>query len=201
MNQSLRLALVSGAPFAIIMFVLAEPLCLLLYNNAEISDMLKIMAPFALFLYVQSRFKRLASTGPSRPGITEYVIRGDHQNEPHCVFGIQSRLWHKGAVIAIIVNSIAVTILHGFSLSRLIGFRFRLLDYVKIGAVMIIMGACVLYGYKHLPFRPRHGCNFGPPSRWYSGLFHHDFMTKLVTPRDLERVPVIGAWFNKFSRR
>ena len=54
MNQSLRLALVSGAPFAIIMFVLAEPLCLLLYNNAEISDMLKIMAPFALFLYVQS---------------------------------------------------------------------------------------------------------------------------------------------------
>ena len=48
------------------MFVLAEPLCLLLYNNAEISDMLKIMAPFALFLYVQSLLAALQAL--DRPG-------------------------------------------------------------------------------------------------------------------------------------
>jgi stage V sporulation protein B len=203
MNQSLRLALVSGAPFAIIMFVLAEPLCLLLYNNAEISDMLKIMAPFALFLYVQSPLQA-ALQALDRPGrallntlfgaIIKMSLIVFLASNP--AFGI------IGAVIAIIVNSIAVTLLHGFSLSRLIGFRFRLLDYVKIGAVMIIMGACVLYGYKHLPFSTAPWLQF-----WASiavGIlvyFIMIFMTKLVTPRDLDRVPVVGTWFNKFSRR
>ncbi|MEK4977147.1 stage V sporulation protein B [Bacillus sp. FSL K6-6540] len=203
MNQSLRLALVSGAPFAIIMFVLAEPLCLLLYDNAEISDMLKIMAPFALFLYVQSPLQA-ALQALDRPGrallntlfgaIIKMSLIVYLASNP--AFGI------KGAVIAIIVNSIAVTLLHGFSLSRLIGFRFRLLDYVKIAAVMIIMGACVLYGYRHLPFSTTPWLQF-----WTSivvGIlvyFIMIFMTKLVTPRDLERVPVVGTWFNKFGRR
>ncbi|ACX63850.1 stage V sporulation protein B [Paenibacillus sp. FSL H8-0457] len=203
MNQSLRLALVSGAPFAIIMFVLAEPLCLLLYDNAEISDMLKIMAPFALFLYVQSPLQA-ALQALDRPGrallntlfgaIIKMSLIVYLASNP--AFGI------KGAVIAIIVNSIAVTLLHGFSLSKLIGFRFRLLDYVKIAAVMIIMGACVLYGYRHLPFSTTPWLQF-----WTSivvGIlvyFIMIFMTKLVTPRDLERVPVVGTWFNKFSRR
>ncbi|MCM3256175.1 stage V sporulation protein B [Paenibacillus lautus] len=203
MNQSLRLALVSGAPFAIIMFVLAEPLCLLLYDNAEISDMLKIMAPFALFLYVQSPLQA-ALQALDRPGrallntlfgaIIKMSLIVYLASNP--AFGI------IGAVIAIIVNSIAVTLLHGFSLSRLIGFRFRLLDYVKIAAVMIIMGACVLYGYRHLPFSTTPWLQF-----WTSivvGIlvyFIMIFMTKLVTPRDLERVPVVGTWFNKFGRR
>ncbi|KOR88238.1 stage V sporulation protein B [Paenibacillus solani] len=202
MNQSLRLALVSGAPFAIIMFVLAEPLCLLLYDNAEISSMLKIMAPFALFLYVQSPLQA-ALQALDRPGrallntlfgaIIKMSLIVYLASNP--AFGI------KGAVIAIIVNSITVTLLHGFSLSKLIGFRFRLLDYVKIAAVMIIMGAFVLYGYNHFPFSSTPWLQF-----WISitvGIliyFIMIFMTKLVTPRDLERVPVVGSWFNRFNR-
>lgn len=202
MNQSLRLALVSGAPFAIIMFVLAEPLCLLLYDNAEISSMLKIMAPFALFLYVQSPLQA-ALQALDRPGrallntlfgaIIKMSLIVYLASNP--AFGI------KGAVIAIIVNSITVTLLHGFSLSKLIGFRFRLLEYVKIAAVMVIMGACVLYGYNHFPFSSTPWLQF-----WISiaaGIliyFIMIFMTKLVTPRDLERVPVVGTWFNRFNR-
>lgn len=202
MNQSLRLALVSGAPFAIIMFVLAEPLCLLLYDNAEISSMLKIMAPFALFLYVQSPLQA-ALQALDRPGrallntlfgaIIKMSLIVYLASNP--AFGI------KGAVIAIIVNSITVTLLHGFSLSKLIGFRFRLLEYVKIAAVMVIMGACVLYGYNHFPFSSTPWLQF-----WMAiavGIliyFIMIFMTKLVTSRDLERVPVVGSWFNRFNR-
>lgn len=203
MNQSLRLALVSGAPFAIIMFVLAEPLCVLLYNNSEISDMLKLMAPFALFLYVQSPLQA-ALQALDRPGrallntlagaIIKMSLIVYLASNP--AFGI------KGAVIAIIVNSIAVTLLHGFSLSRLIGFRFRLLDYVKITVVMIIMGACVLYGYKHLPFTSLPWLQF-LIAAMVGGLVYLIviFMTKLVTPRDLERVPVVGPWFSRFNGR
>lgn len=202
MNQSLRLALVSGAPFAVIMFVLAEPLCLLLYNNAEISNMLKIMAPFALFLYVQSPLQA-ALQALDRPGrallntlfgaIIKMSLIVYLASNP--AFGI------LGAVIAIIVNSILVTLLHGISLSRLIGFRFRLLDYVKIVAVMIVMGACVLYAYNHFPFSTAPWLQFSVSIA--VGILIYlimIFTTKLVTSRDLERVPVVGSWFNKFSR-
>ncbi|AWP29070.1 stage V sporulation protein B [Paenibacillus glucanolyticus] len=203
MNQSLRLALVSGAPFAILMFVLAEPLCLLLYDNSEISDMLKIMAPFALFLYVQSPLQA-ALQALDRPGraLLNTLVGAIIKMSLIVYLASNPAFGIKGAVIAIIVNSIAVTLLHGFSLSRLIGFRFRLLDYVKIGAVMIIMGACVLYGYKHLPFASLPWLQFLASAT--VGVMVYlivIFMTRLVTPRDLERVPVVGSWFSRLSRR
>ncbi|GAB6929388.1 stage V sporulation protein B [Paenibacillus sp. JCM 10914] len=203
MNQSLRLALVSGAPFAIIMYVLAEPLCLLLYDNQEVGSLLKMMAPFALFLYVQSPLQA-ALQALDRPGraLTNTLIGAVIKMGLILYLASNPLFGIKGAVIAIIVNSMTVTLLHGFSLSRLIGFRFPALDYVKIGAVMIIMGACTLYGYQHLPFN-------GIP--WLQFLvsatvgmliyFVVIFLTKLVAPRDFERVPVIGIWFSRFNRR
>jgi stage V sporulation protein B len=42
LHQSLRLALVTGAPFAVIMYVLADPLCFYLYKITDVSVMLKM---------------------------------------------------------------------------------------------------------------------------------------------------------------
>lgn len=199
MNQALRLALVTGAPFAVIMYILAEPLCLLLYNNTEISGMLKIMAPFALFLYVQAPLQA-ALQALDRPGraLLNTLIGALIKMGLILYLSSNPEFGIKGAVIAIIVNSIVVTVLHGYSVSRLIGFRFKLLDLVKIASVMLIMGAGILYGYRHLPF------NIFPWLQFLSaaatGVLLYMivvFMTKLVTFRDLVRVPVIGKWFNR----
>src|SRR5690606_276978 len=54
LHQSLRLALLIGTPFAVITFVLAEPICLYLYNDTNVAGMLKWMAPVALFIYLQA---------------------------------------------------------------------------------------------------------------------------------------------------
>ncbi|SMF89116.1 stage V sporulation protein B [Paenibacillus uliginis N3/975] len=199
MNQALRLALVTGAPFAVIMYILAEPLCLLLYDNAEISIMLKIMAPFALFLYVQAPLQA-ALQALDRPGralmntlfgaLIKMGLILYLSSNPE--FGI------KGAVIAIIVNSIAVTVLHGYSVSRLIGFRFKLLDIIKTAIVMLIMGAGILFGYRHLPFTGLPWLQFFSAAA--AGVILYlivVFMMKLVTFRDLVRIPVIGKWFNR----
>lgn len=199
MNQALRLAFVTGAPFAVIMYILAEPLCLMLYNNTDISSMLKIMAPFALFLYVQAPLQA-ALQALDRPGralmntlvgaLIKICLILYLSSNP--AFGI------KGAVIAIIVNSIAVTMLHGYSISRLIGFRFKLIDFIKTAAVMLIMGAAVLMSYQHFPFLNIPWLQFLTAAG--AGVFLYIivvFMTKLVTFRDLVRMPVIGKWFNR----
>ncbi|MEK3731380.1 MULTISPECIES: stage V sporulation protein B [Paenibacillus] len=203
MNQALRLALVTGAPFATIMYVLAEPLCLLLYNNKEVGTMLKLMAPFALFIYVQAPLQA-ALQALDRPGralintLTGAVIKMGLivylASNP--AFGI------RGAIIAIIVNSIAVTILHGISVSRLIGFRFRFLDYIKTAAVMLIMGSGVLYAYRHLPFANMNWLQFLLATA--CGILMYlllIFITRLVTLRDLERMPLIGTWLNDRKSR
>lgn len=201
MNQAVKLTLVAGAPFAVIMYVLADPLCLLMYDNTEISGMLKIMAPFALFIYVQAPLQA-ALQALDRPGralmntlFGAFVKLGlilYLSSNP--AFGI------KGAVIAIIVNSMAVTMLHGFSVSRLIGYRIKFMDLVKTAAVMIIMGAGLLFGYRHLPFAAVPWLQFvlaaGAGMLLYFVII---FTTKLVTPRDLVRVPLIGKWFSRFN--
>src|SRR5699024_5598775 len=51
--QSLRIALVIGAPFTTILFVFAEPLCEVIYGSADVGTMMKMMVPFSLFLYFQ----------------------------------------------------------------------------------------------------------------------------------------------------
>lgn len=203
MNQSLRLALVSGAPFAVVMYVLAEPLCLLLYDNREVGTMLKMMAPFALFLYVQSPLQA-ALQALDRPGraLVNTLIGALIKMSLIVYLASNPAFGIKGAVIAILVNSVAVTVLHGFSLSRLIGFRFRWLDYIKTAAVMLIMGASILYGYNHLPFSTQPWLQFlTSVTVGFAVYLAVIFMTRLVTPRDLERVPVVGAWLNRSSRR
>lgn len=199
MNQALRLAFVTGAPFAVIMYILADPLCLMLYNNTEISDMLKIMAPFALFLYVQAPLQA-ALQALDRPGraLINTLVGALIKMSLILYLSSNPAFGIKGAVIAIIVNSIAVTILHGYSVSRLIGLRFRLMDFVKTIAVMLIMGAGVLMGYQHFPFYNIPWLQFITAAG--TGVILYlivVFMTKLVTFRDLVRMPVIGKWFNR----
>lgn len=199
MNQALRLALVTGAPFAVIMYILAEPLCLLLYNNTEISSMLKIMAPFALFLYVQAPLQA-ALQALDRPGraLMNTLVGALIKMGLILYLSSNPEFGIKGAVIAIIVNSITVTLLHGYSVSRLIGFRFKLIDFIKTAAVMLIMGAGILFGYRHFPFLDIPWLQFFSAAA--AGVILYlivVFMTKLVTSRDLVRIPLVGKWFNR----
>ncbi|WP_054958140.1 stage V sporulation protein B [Paenibacillus dakarensis] len=199
MNQTLRLSFVTGAPFAVIMYILAEPLSALLYGNTEISGMLKIMAPFALFLYVQAPLQA-ALQALDRPGraLVNTLVGALIKMSLILYLSSNPAFGIKGAVIAIIVNSIIVTLLHGYSVSKLIGFRFKFMDIIKTAAVMTIMGAGVLLSYQYFPFPHIPWLQFlsaaGSGGSLYLIVI---FMTKLVTFRDLMRIPVIGKWFNR----
>lgn len=203
LNQTIRLALVTGAPFAVIMYVLAEPLCLLLYNNADISNMLRTMAPFALFLYVQAPLQATlqALDRPSRAlfntligAVLKLFLIWYLSSQPE--YGIY------GAVIAIIINSIVVTFLHGFSVSRLLAYRFRMFDLLKLAGAMIIMTGITQYGYLHLPLGGIVWIRFlAAMSVGMIAFLAAVFALKLVSLQDLSRMPYLEKWFKPRNPR
>jgi stage V sporulation protein B len=141
LHQSLKLALVTGAPFAMIMLILAEPLCHYLYGQSQIASMLKMMAPVALFIYFQAPLQATLQaldkpgsalvntlTGSAVKLILIYLLA----TRPE--FGI------LGAIMAININIMLVTALHWQSVVKLLQFRMQMMDFAKVGLGMGISG-------------------------------------------------------------
>lgn len=198
LSQSLRLALVAGAPFVIIMYVLAEPLCLYLFNDQSIANMLKVMAPAALFIYFQGPLQATLQaldkpgtallntfTGASIKLVLIYLLAA------------KANLGITGAVIAININIILVTVLHWNSVVRLLHFSLKISDFFKVGIGMLIMGSACLFIMNEQSifsefFRFIAACSVGT-------LIYLICIVslKMVDKHDLVRVPWIG---NKIAK-
>lgn len=156
LHQAIKISLVSGAPFAIMMYILAEPLCKLLYNNTEFAPMLKMMAPIAVFIYLQSPLQAAlqALDKPGRALMNTFIGAAVKlvlivQLAANPQYGIY------GALMAIMINILIVTLLHFQSVVQVLRIRIPWLDFVKVFAAMIIMGAAVQYLYTHPVFETK----------------------------------------------
>lgn len=197
MHQALRLALVTGAPFAVLMYILAVPLCNLLYGNADTAPMLKLMAPFALFLYVQAPLQA-ALQAMDRPGraLINTLIGAVVKIILIVVLASRPEYGIYGAIIAIMVNSILVTLLHGYSVVSLISLSVRTAEILKTFCAMIIMGAGVSYVYHSIPIADAQWIQFLFASALgmvlYLGI---SLFAGLISLRDLDRLPFIKRRF------
>ncbi|MCQ6560895.1 stage V sporulation protein B [Paenibacillus mendelii] len=198
LHQSMRLALVSGAPFVVVMSLFAEPICRILYNHADIAPMLLLMAPIGLFIYLQAPLQA-SLQALNKPGtallntfigaVVKLLLIIKLASDPE--LGIY------GALIAINVNIVLVTVLHAISVYRFVGFRMQLLDFVKVGAAMVIMGAAALWVMNRQAL----------PALWHNlimacmaGVVVYLLLMILlgiINRYDLARIPLIGHWFSK----
>ncbi|MFD0694073.1 stage V sporulation protein B [Paenibacillus sp. GCM10027628] len=143
LHQSLRLALVTGAPFAVLMFVLAEPICTYMYNQPDVGVMLKMMAPIALFIYFQAPLQS-ALQALNKPGAALINTFIGSTIKLVLIYWLASNpsMGIRGAVFAINVNIVLVTLLHWNSVVRLLKFRMEGTDFIKIAAAMALSGFC-----------------------------------------------------------
>ncbi len=198
LHQSMRLALVTGAPFAVIMYLFAEPICRVLYGYADIAPMLKLMAPVSLFIYLQAPLQA-ALQALDKPGTAlantlagaavKLVLIVQLASKPE--FGIY------GALIAINVNIVLVTLLHAAGVLRAVGFRMKLPDFVKVGAAMIVMGAASQFVMNRTLL----------PSEWHNLTLAATAGTavylllmvwlNIIDRHDVVRIPVIGRLFKR----
>ncbi|UVI28089.1 stage V sporulation protein B [Paenibacillus spongiae] len=198
LHQSMRLALVTGAPFVVVMTLFAEPICRILYNHADIAPMLLWMAPIGIFIYLQAPLQA-SLQALNKPGTALFntfigavvklllIIR----------LAAEPELGIYGALIAINVNIVLVTVLHGISVYRFVGFRMQALDFIKVGAAMVIMGAAALWVMNR----------YALPALWLNlaiaclaGIIVYlllMIMLGIINRYDLARIPFIGRWFGK----
>ncbi|CAM2852895.1 stage V sporulation protein B [Paenibacillus sediminis] len=196
LHQSIRLALVTGAPFVVLMYVLAEPLCVLLYDNTEIAPMLKIMAPFGLFLYIQAPLQAtLQALNKAGKALLNTFIGAVIKIILILQLASQPEYGIYGAIIAICINIVIVTLMHSYSVARLVKFHIKLIDLLKVSTGMIIMAAFSHFFFYHfkmdLPWLQL-------TSSFIAGLIIYLTLMavmKLIDLHDLERVPLIGPWF------
>lgn len=142
--QAMRITLVIGAPCAVLLYVFAEPLCFLLYDNAEVGRLLREMAPFSIFLFFQAPLAAaLQGLDYAHAVLRNTLVGAVVKIAAMFVATAQPQLGIHGAVIALNLGITLVTLLHFASLVKLIGFSIQVVEFAKIGAAMLVMGyAC-----------------------------------------------------------
>ncbi|RAL26618.1 stage V sporulation protein B [Thermoflavimicrobium daqui] len=144
--QAIRLSLIVGAPCAIFIYILAEPLTLILYHQSDVAYLMKIMAPFAIFLYLQGPLASILqgldrASVAMRNSIWGAVIK----TILIFILASQPQLGINGVAIAVNCGLIIVTILHFISITRMISFTIHLRDLIKLGFALSIMGFVLRY--------------------------------------------------------
>ncbi|TDF97667.1 stage V sporulation protein B [Paenibacillus piri] len=193
LHQSLKLALVTGAPFAMIMLVLAEPLCHYLYGQSQIASMLKMMAPVALFIYFQAPLQATLQA-LERPGsaLINTFIGSAVKLTLIYLLASKPQFGILGAIIAINLNIVLVTLLHWRSVVKLLQFRMHMLDFAKVALAMGIAGL-ISYAVMYTGWIPEQLIRF--VSSCALGLVVYLLMSMLmglVDRNDLLRVIWIG---------
>jgi stage V sporulation protein B len=196
LHQSMRLAVVTGAPFIVLMGLLAEPICTLLYGNDSMAGMLRWLAPIAVFLYMQAPLQA-ALQALNRPGTALFNTFAGAAVKLVLIVQLaaQPQFGILGAVWAIGVNIVLVTLLHWISVARLTGFRMHPLDFIKVTAAMTIMSAAVLWIWNRKPL-PADSLNLAMSSATAILLYLALLIAlKLIDRNDVQRVPWIGRIF------
>jgi stage V sporulation protein B len=193
LHQSLRLALVTGAPFAVIMYVLADPLCFYLYKITDVSVMLKMMAPIALFMYFQAPLQA-ALQALDKPGnaLLNTLIGATIKLGLIYLLATKPTFGILGAIMAINMNIVIVTILHWGSVSRLFKFSMHTSDFLKVGTSMLIMGT-ICYLIMNTSWSPSIFLRFSSAS-FISVIIYLICIIqfKLIQTNDFRRIPWIS---------
>lgn len=202
LHQSLRLALVTGAPFAIFMYVLAEPICYFLYRDLEAGAMLHMIAPAAIFMYFQAPLQA-ALQALDKPGsaLTNTLAGSIVKLLLIYLLAAKTSLGISGAVIAIAINIVLVTLLHWQSVVRATGLRLPTADFVKVAGAAVGMGLiCYVLMYKPLPLLPSDDL-FRFLLAGAVGMAFYIvalFPLQLVDKHDVTRIPWLGRKLARF---
>ncbi|MBM7563743.1 putative polysaccharide biosynthesis protein [Paenibacillus sacheonensis] len=196
LHQSMRLCLVTGAPFVVVMLLFAEPICRVLYDHAEIAPMLKWMAPVGMFIYMQAPLQAaLQALDKPATALMNTFIGAVVKLVLIVQLAAMPSLGIYGALIAINVNIVLVTGLHWISVARLTGFRMKGLDFLKVGAAMLVMGAASVW-VMNLGALPAMWQNLF--SACLAGVIVYLILMvvlRIIDRHDAARLPIIGRWF------
>jgi stage V sporulation protein B len=160
LQQALRWTFLTGGLAVIVLYVLADPLMMLMYGSNKGSYFIQLMAPFFLFYYYQGPLQAvLQALNLARAAMINSLIGAIVKTAVIFLLASQASFGITGAALGIIVGFVLVTILHFATVLKKVAISIYILDYVK---GFIAMGAAGWFGFwmfanlitaEHLAFR------------------------------------------------
>lgn len=201
-HQSLRLALVIGAPFTALLYILAEPLCLVIYGSLEVGTIMKIMVPFCLLLYFQGPLAAaLQGLDYAQVAMKNSIYGAILKTIAIYLLATYPGIGQEGITIAISLGIVIVTLLHFFSIVKLTGFTIQLLDFLKVIGAMFLMGwiGFLLFESLKTTWQLSHALLV---TALGSILFYFSLLVwlQVLGRQDVQRIPWIGRWIAPFFK-
>lgn len=193
LHQALKLALVTGAPCTVVIYVLAEPLSHLIFNDVGVAPLLKKMAPFALFLYFQGPLAAtLQALDKASTALRNTVIGAVVKAGTIFLLASQPDIGINGAIYAINMNMALVTLLHFISVVKALSFSMKMADIFKVSLSMTLMGFVLYYSMIHSPFSYLWLKFIFAILLGFVLYFILLLLLNIVDKHDMERIPWIG---------
>ncbi|MDQ0339523.1 stage V sporulation protein B [Caldalkalibacillus uzonensis] len=201
--QALRIALICGAPSTVVMIFFAEPLTTVVYGTPEAGTFLKLLAPFFLLLYFQSPLQAtLQGLDMAKTAMMNTLYGAMIKMMAIVILASRPSLGIYGAALAININVCLVTLLHFFSVVKVIkGFSIHFQDVLKVGIAMAVMAVGGLYCLESLQSELNLSLSWALVLTLFfaGGIYFLSLLVmKVIGRQDIERIPLIGPHIAPF---
>lgn len=194
LNQAIWLSLIITAPCALLLFMLAEPLAIVLYREPDVARLMQIMAPFTIIHALQSPFASvLQGLDQADASMRNSIFGAIMKTILTFVLASQPSLGIDGVAIAINCGIVMVTALHFRDLIRLVPFSISLRNYGKLLLSITLTGLAVAYiPIPHTNSLLTQLCfSLGVGMSIYGACL---IVLKLIRREDVLQIPYIGKW-------
>lgn len=192
--QAIRLSFIIGAPCAVMIFVIAEPLATILYHHPEVAHLMKMMAPFAIFLYVQGPLASiLQGLDYAHIAMRNSIIGAIIKIALIFLLASNPALGIDGVVLAMNCGMIIVTVMHFLSISRIVPVTIHLKSSIKLLFSSCCVGVLAhqIISLEQIPLVVRLVLSCTVCLFIY---FIMLYFFSLIRREDLIRIPVLTKW-------
>jgi len=197
--QSLRFTFLSGVISLVIIYVLADPLMLLMYGNSNSAHYIRSLAPYFLFFFYQGPLQAaMQAMNMATAAMVNSFIGALVKTVLILALATRPEFGIHGVSIALGVGTVLVTVLHFISISRKIHIPFYWREYIVTGIIMCLTGYT-----GHLLFQ-RVFINFGLISNLLLTMtvmlllfLIFLMLTGVLNKTEVEKIPIVGkplAW-------
>lgn len=196
LRQALRLSIVTGGLAVLVLYLFAEPLMTAMYGNNDAAGLVKLMAPFFIFQYIQGPLQAvLQALNLAKAAMFNSLIGAAAKTGMIFILASRPSLGITGAALAITAGIMLVTLLHLATVMKVISMSIYAKDYLYSFFAIILTGAvshyaCTLF-FSKLPSVSSLLLSICLTSLIYLLLL---MLFKLVSLEELRRVPLFGKW-------
>ena len=196
--QAICVALSVGVPSTILLYLFGNELMTVVYNSPQAAPLLKFIAPFFLFYYLQTPLQSaLVGVGQAKVAMLNNMI--SKGTTLLLIYPLSSslRLGIYGVILAISIGVILETLLHAFFVFKLIGFYVKLWEMTKIALAGISMGLSGKMAFTYLYNGPLKLGSAMMISLLFAILIYLIILVymKVIRRDDILRIPLVGRIF------